>query len=271
MVSILSGMAQQKKVDEYKTEFLANITHELRSPLICILKSIATINEELKHASEEHKNYLRIALRNAERLEKLVNDILDVSKMEAGKMPLHYNVVSAKTFLYDIRNMFGVWSRDKNIQIIEKIEADLVFEADPERLRQVVVNLVANAHKFTPRGGKITFEALSIPGKNGSSHYVQIGVHDTGPGLSEEDQKNMFKKFASGLHSEGDRGTGLGLTIAKEIVKLHKGRIWAENNEDRGAHFVFSIPKHSDSSSSHSHGSSHHGNGKEESAYPQAA
>lgn len=244
MVSILTGLAQQKKVDEYKTEFLANVTHELRSPLICILKSISAINEELKHASEEHRNYLRIALRNAQQLEKLVNDILDVSKMEAGKMPLHYDIVSAKSLLHDVRSMFSIWARDKSIEVIEKIQDDVVFEADPERLRQVVVNLAANALKFTPKGGKITFEAVECGPRNGPAPAVQISVRDTGPGLSEQDRKNLFQKFASGLHSEGNRGTGLGLTIAKEIIELHKGRIWAENNEKHGSHFAFSIPQY---------------------------
>lgn len=246
VVSILAGTAQKKKIDEYKTEFLANITHELRSPLICILKSIAIIHKELEHASEEHKNYLKIALRNAERLEKLVNDILDISKMEAGKMPLRYEIISATALLQDIRNMFSVWSRDKNMVIEEKIEDGVIFEADPERLRQVIVNLTANALKFTPRGGKIVLEAARRE-ENGETR-IEIGVRDNGPGLSEEDRKNLFHKFSSGLHSDGDRGTGLGLTIAKEIVELHKGRIWAENNKTRGAYFGFSIPKHPASS-----------------------
>ncbi len=241
VVSILGNTVQKKKIDEYKTEFLANVTHELRSPLICVLKSIAIINEEMKHASDEHKNYLKIALRNAERLEKLVNDILDISKMEAGKMPLRYEMVTAKAFFQDIEHMFSAWSKDKNIQITHKTDPDLIFEADPERLRQVVVNLGANALKFTPRGGKIVFEA-ALHGNNGTSQ-IHIGVRDNGPGLSEDDMKNLFTKFSSGLQSEGNKGTGLGLTIAKEIVELHHGKIWAENNKDRGSYFGFSIPK----------------------------
>lgn len=242
VVSITTGKMQKNKIDEYKTEFLANITHELRSPLICILKSISIINEELKQASAEHRNYLDIARRNAERLEKLVNDILDISKMEAGKMPLRYELIPAKPFMEDIQNLMSAWSKDKNIRIEQKVDENLVFEADPERLRQVVINLAANALKFTPRGGKIFFET-TLHANNGSSR-IEIGVRDSGPGLSEEDRKNLFLKFSSGLHSAGDRGTGLGLTIAKEIVELHKGSIWAENNPGPGSYFGFSIPKH---------------------------
>ncbi len=242
VVSILAGTMQKKKIDDYKTEFLANITHELRSPLVCIQKSISIINEELKNASAEHKNYLNIALRNAERLENLVNDILDISKMEAGKMALRYEFIPAKAFVEDIRSMLGVWAKDKNIQIVEKVEDGLIFEADPERLRQVVVNLGANALKFTPRGGKITFEVKQT--EEGGQQRIQFGIQDSGPGLSEDDIKNLFQKFNSSLNaSEGERGTGLGLTIAKEIVELHKGKIWAQNGEARGAYFGFWVPK----------------------------
>lgn len=244
VLSIVPEKVQQKTMEEYKNEFLANVTHELRGPLICIAKSIIAVKEELNGISDQHKNYLNIALRNADRLERMVNDILDIAKLESRKMTLRYEVIPAKPFMNEIRSTFSLWARDKKIEVQEQIEDDLVFEADPDRLRQVVVNLFVNALKFTPEGGKLTMECMTLPSKNGDPRQVQIGIRDSGRGLSEDDKKRLFQKFASGDHPKGMRGTGLGLSIAKEIVELHHGRIWAQNNKDTsGSTFAFSIPQ----------------------------
>jgi len=248
-VSIMTGATQKKKVDEYKNEILANITHELRTPLVCIQKCIQAISQELENAPDRQKNYLRMALRNAERLEKMVNDILDISKLEAGKMALRHQILTAQSFIEEIKNTFLAWAKDKKIDIILDLGREpIVFEADPDRLRQALVNLVANALKFTPRGGKITIDAClkSEPAlsKSTANDYIHIGVRDTGAGISEGEQSHIFQKFAvaSTEPTEGEKGTGLGLTIAKEIVELHNGRLWVESKEGEGCYFYFSIP-----------------------------
>ncbi len=250
-VSILTGVTQQKKVDDYKTEFVANISHEFRTPLICIQKSIMAIQDELNKGLTDHqKNYIDIAMRNARRLEKMVNDILDMSKIQSGKMQLRHEIFSLQLLVKEVKNTFTVWGKDKSIEIVEDVAQEAIsVEADQERLGQVLINLVSNAMKFTPRGGKITVEVKEVDAKNAHAPedvgMIQLGVRDTGPGLSDEDRKKLFQKFshAKTVATAGEKGTGLGLTIAKEIVELHHGRIWVESEEGKGSYFAFVIPK----------------------------
>lgn len=252
MVSILTGATQVKRTDEFKNEFVANISHEFRTPLICIQKSILAVQDELKNSNltEHQRNYFDIALRNAKRLEKMVNDILDISKIQSGKMMLRFEIFFAQHLVRDVKNMFAIWGRDKNIEITEAITGEtLPVEADQERLNQVMINLVSNALKFTPRGGKITIDAKFVEEQDARQKEdigcLQIGVRDTGPGISPDDLKKLFQKFshASTTATEGEKGSGLGLTIAKEIVQLHNGRIWVESEVGKGTYFAFTIPK----------------------------
>jgi signal transduction histidine kinase len=251
MISVLTGTTQMKRTDEFKNEFVANISHEFRTPLICIQKSIMAVRDELKGAplTDHQINYFEIALRNAKRLEKMVNDILDISKIQSGKMTLRYEIFFVQHLVRDVKNMFAVWGRDKQIEISENVSGDtLPVEADQERLTQVLINLVSNALKFTPRGGKITLEAKIIEKSDVQQKEdegaLQIGVRDTGPGIPPDDLKKLFQKFshASTTATEGEKGSGLGLTIAKEIVQLHGGRIWVESEVGKGTYFGFTVP-----------------------------
>jgi two-component system phosphate regulon sensor histidine kinase PhoR len=250
MVSILTGTTQLKKADEIKTEFVANISHEFRTPLICIQKSLMAVRDELKNLDESQMAYFDIALRNAKRLEKMVNDILDISKIESGKMVLRPELFSVYSFVQDIKNTFAVWARDKNIELVTEVSDDhLAVEADQERLAQVLTNLVSNALKFTPRSGKVMISAKQLDEKTARKKedigFVEIGVRDTGPGLSEEDKKKLFQKFsqASTIATGGEKGSGLGLTIAKQIVTLHNGQVIVESEAGKGSYFGILIPQ----------------------------
>jgi len=249
MISILTGMTQKKKVDDFKNEFLSNVTHELRTPIICIQKSMEAMKEEMKDIPPDQKNYLDIAVRNSKRLEMLVNDILDVTKLEAGKMVLRKDLFSIQQFVQDAKKTFSLWARDKKIELTAVApEEPIAVEADQQRLSQVIMNLVSNALKFTPHEGKVAIEAQVIkdvlPGETKATDFMQVGVRDTGPGISKENQEKLFQKFADvGTRaSGGEKGTGLGLTIAKEIVELHSGRIWVESELGKGTFFAFAVP-----------------------------
>lgn len=244
VISIAPSRTSDTRIEEYKNEFLANITHELRTPLVCIQKSISSISGKV--ASEE-KVYLDIAIRNAAKLEKLVNEILDLSKMESGKVFLRYEILTLKDFIEDTVKGFRAWAQDKQIELqVEMPDEAAVFEADKEKLAQVLSNFIANAVKFTPRRGRITVTGKFTHAKDGVPGVVQLGVKDTGPGLSEEDRTKVFKKFAfiNTKPTEGEPSTGLGLSISKEIVELHRGRIWVESTAGQGSLFLFSIPAH---------------------------
>lgn len=242
VISLMPSRTSDTRMEEYKNEFLANITHELRSPLVCIQKSISSISGKV---SGEEKAYLDIAIRNAARLEKLVNEILDLSKLESGKIFLRYEIMTLKSFAEEITGNFYAWAQDKQIELkLELPDEAGVFEGDKDKLGQVLSNLIANAVKFTPRRGKITVTGKFSPAKQGSSGSVEIAVRDTGPGLSEEDRTKVFKKFAfiNTKPTEGEPSTGLGLSISKQIVDLHNGKIWVDSAAGQGSCFAFSVP-----------------------------
>ncbi len=245
MISISPNRDPSQKVESFKNEFLANITHEFRSPLICIQKSLQVLSE---HNHPEDQQYLNIAARNASRLEKLVNDILDLSKLESGQIRLRHEIFTLAPFIEEIRWNFYAWANEKKIQIDVEIPDNVtVLEGDRYRLGQVFSNFISNAIKFTPREGRITLcvkKREKNPDRPEIPEMIEIGVKDTGTGIDPEEQKNIFKKFAhvSTHPTEGEKGTGIGLSIAKGIVDLHKGRIWAESKAGQGSYFAFAVP-----------------------------
>ncbi|MBI2357983.1 MAG: HAMP domain-containing histidine kinase, partial [Deltaproteobacteria bacterium] len=185
--------------------------------------------------------------RNISRLSRLVNDLLDVAKLEAGKMDLRPATFPVKELLHHVVDTVGGWANERGITLQEKYpEEDVTLEADPDRLIQVVTNLLGNAVKFTPEQGTI---AVEVDG-NWSDQEISLGpcvaisVQDSGIGIPVEDQERIFKKFeqVNLVSPEGVSSTGLGLTIAKEIVALHGGKIWVESRAGEGSRFSFAIP-----------------------------
>ncbi|GEM_PF-454684 len=247
MVSVLSDITRQKELNEMKSKFVSHVSHELRTPLVAIQRSLALLLEEqASNLGSDQKQYLEIANRNIGRLGRLINDILDLSKIEAGKLEIHPMVFSLPTVLEDVKTTFVTWAKDKKIEIALQVpQGSVMVEADRDRINQVLANLVSNALKYTPEGGSITLEALlvrdeSIP----SGDCVEVGVRDTGIGISPQDQKRIFERFEQVSLSQpaGISSTGLGLSIAREIVELHGGKIWVESQEGKGSRFAFRIP-----------------------------
>ena len=244
MVSVLSDVTKQKEFDEMKDEFVANVSHELRTPLVAIQKSLKLmLTQELGDINDDQKKFLDIAHRSIERLSRLINDILDVSKMESKGMQLRPKPFHAKDFLQSTIATLETWAKDKKINIaIDVPDEPVEIDADQDRLTQVITNLAGNAIKFTPENGTITFDVNYS--KEGSQDVVEFGVRDTGIGISPEDQKKIFDKFTqvSLSQPQGVSSTGLGLTIAQEIVELHQGKIWVESEVGKGSRFAFKIP-----------------------------
>jgi PAS domain S-box-containing protein len=249
MVSVLSDVTKQKQFDELKTKFVANVSHELRTPLVAIHKSLSMILEkEVGEVSPEQEKFLSIAHRNIDRLSRLINDLLDVSKLEAGGMKLNLKTIVLRELIQHVISTIETWAKDKNIKlIIEAPDAVVEIQADPDRITQVLTNLAGNAIKFTPDGGSIIFDIKTgiqdpeIP----IGTCIEVGVRDTGIGIAPEDQKKIFEKFeqVSLAQPAGVSSTGLGLTISKEIVELHSGKIWVESDAGKGSRFAFRIPE----------------------------
>ncbi len=243
MVAVLSDVTKQKEIDQLKSEFVSKVSHELRTPLVAMQHALAILSDGVAgQMTEEQVKFVSLSQRNLERLNHLINDLLDLSKLEARKMELRLATGSMTAIAKGVCESLDAWANSKGLLLTQRFPEPLppmVF--DQGRITQVLTNLIANAIKFTPKQGRITIEGRLT--QNGRA--MEVSVVDTGIGIAKEDLLKLFNKF----QQVGDRaatdvsGTGLGLAIAKEIIELHHGRIWAESDAGRkGAKFAFEIP-----------------------------
>lgn len=241
MVSVLSDITKQKELDRLKATFVANVSHELRTPIIAIDKSISLIlSKATGPLTGEQTQFLTIAERNLKRLSRLINDLLDLSKLEAGKMSVNRTLCSINTVISDAVDGVEQWAKTKGITLNKDVQADLpAVNMDPDKIIQVLTNLIGNSIKFTPEGKSVTVGAQL----NGSSE-IRISVRDEGIGIPAEHLSHVFDKFFQvGERLSTDiHGTGIGLAISKEIVQMHGGTIWAESEHGKGAVFTFTLP-----------------------------
>jgi len=230
-----------KELDRMKSEFVAVVSHEVRTPLTSIKGSLELLGDERFHVlPPPQKELLSICQANTERLINLINDILDFSKLESSKLSLNFESVEVGRIVPEavdhIKNLAGM----KGITIDIHMEGTAgVIEADPMRVAQVITNLLGNAIKFSPENGKIEIWA------RGSEDEVSVAIKDYGKGISQRDLSRLFQRFAQ-LDSSTTRkagGTGLGLVISKGIVEQHGGKIWVESVLGKGSTFSFSIPR----------------------------
>ncbi|HWE83009.1 MAG TPA: HAMP domain-containing sensor histidine kinase [Gaiellaceae bacterium] len=223
----------------HKSEFLANMSHELRTPLNAIIGFSQLLRKQLfGPINAKQDEYLDDILSSGHHLLSLINDVLDLSKVEAGQVQLELDVFSLREALE--RGVVMVRERatgnDVKLSVAMEPEFDVV-RGDERRIRQVVFNLLSNAVKFTPPGGEVAVAAARIDGE------VQVSVTDSGPGIALEDQERIFEEFQqTEAGVEHREGTGLGLALSRRLVELHGGRIWVESEPGRGSRFVFALP-----------------------------
>ncbi|HAJ56999.1 MAG TPA: hypothetical protein DCL35_04440 [Candidatus Omnitrophica bacterium] len=242
MVSVLTDVTKQRELDRLKSQFVSNVTHELRTPIVATQKALEVIGDKSAGPlTDDQARFLDIARRNLDRLGLLINDILDFSKLEAGKMKLEMADVDIGRLVQDACDGLSSWANSKEISLERKIADGLpAIHMDPNRIMQVFNNLIGNALKFTPKGGSITVEVKLA----GNGAEAEISVQDTGVGIAKEDLGKVFERFLQvGERRQADiGGTGLGLSIAKEIIEVHGGRIWAESEKNQGTKFIFALP-----------------------------
>jgi PAS domain S-box-containing protein len=240
-VSVISDVTKQRELEALKNAFLTSISHELRTPITCIKGSLQILcDNSINKLTPSQEKFVTIALNNVQRLSRLINDLLDLSKLEAKKFTIKPALFRVSDLVHTLVNEFGAWSKTKEITIQAEVDESLEIEADKDRIGQVLTNLIGNALKFTPNGGTVT-----IVGKPAASpERIELGVRDNGPGIAKKDFQKLFEKFSriESKSMQGVSGTGLGLTIAKEIVELHGGKIWVESQEGKGSYFVFELP-----------------------------
>ena len=225
--------------NRHKSEFLANMSHELRTPLNAIIGfSEVLLDPSLKVSEEEQAQFLTDVLSSGKHLLGLINEILDLAKIEAGKMELQIESVLLSDIFESVQNTMRPLATKKTINLhVESVTVPEPFPMDGARVKQVLLNLVGNAIKFTAEGGRVWLQADS---KDGA---VRVEVADTGPGIAAEDQERIFLEFQqAGSEAGKPQGTGLGLALAKKFVEMHGGKIWVESELGKGSRFFFTIP-----------------------------
>lgn len=229
------------KLIKVKDELISTVSHELRTPLSIIKEGINLILDEVAgRITPKQKQLLTISRQNIERLSNLINDLLDISKIEANKVVLKKGLADLKSFIKNSILPFRSIAEDKGISLgYEFPDREISVFMDVEKIGQVLNNLISNALKFSRQSGKITVSARENPDN------IQVDVCDTGVGISKQDLGKLFYKFVQvgRSYGPGEKGTGLGLAISKGLVELHGGRIWAESELGKGSKFSFVIPR----------------------------
>jgi signal transduction histidine kinase len=230
---------QLEVASQHKSEFLANMSHELRTPLNAIIGFSEVLSDRMfGELNEKQDEYLKDIYASGTHLLSLINDILDLSKIEAGRMELELTDFHLPTALDNALTLVRERAGRRNIALHTSIDQRLgELRGDERKIRQVVLNLLSNAIKFTPEGGRI--EVLATP-KDG---LVEVSVTDTGIGIAPEDQEAVFEEFRQvGTAEKKAEGTGLGLTLCRKFIELHGGRIWVRSQATVGSTFTFTIP-----------------------------
>jgi signal transduction histidine kinase/CheY-like chemotaxis protein/CHASE3 domain sensor protein len=247
---LIRNLDIQKKAEElalttkYKSEFMANMSHELRTPLNSILLlSRLLVENTARNLSDEQTEYARVIQNSGQGLLQLIDEILDLSRIESGKLQLEAGLVPVEEVLNDMRMLFGPIAKDKNLDLHiimdEGVPAQL--ETDKMRLEQILKNMLSNALKFTSKGSVTLQVRSSVTKKN----FIEFVVKDTGIGIPEDKHQLIFEAFqqADGSTRRKYGGTGLGLSISRELSRLLDGEIWLESKPDEGAVFTVSVPQ----------------------------
>ncbi|MDP2912019.1 MAG: ATP-binding protein [Candidatus Omnitrophota bacterium] len=241
---LLKANQEIDKLSRIKSDFISVISHELRTPLTSIKESVSLILDEVTGPlSEEQKKFLTIAKNNIDRLAKLITDILDLSKLEAGRIHMHKKKADINNIIKDVYAATKISVEHKKIEFSLSLEESIEPTwVDPDRIGRVLKNLISNAVKFNRDNGRIKISSSKEHIKE--RDFVRITVEDNGIGIPQEEMENLFRNF-SPLDTSMTRrhnGAGLGLAISKGIVELHGGDIWVISEPDTGSKFIFTIP-----------------------------
>lgn len=236
---IIRDVTPQKDAERIKSEFIAAVSHELRTPLAAIM-GFAELLTSGEIPLEEGQEFLRIIYDNGRRLKNMVDNLLDSSRLEAGRFEVYKRPVQLEETLRGVADSFTGVAQLSQVEFHREIPPLPPVEADPDRIGQVMGNLLSNAFKFTLKGGRVTLRAML----EGDS--LKIEVEDTGPGIPESERSRLFQRYGrtQSAVSRGVSGTGLGLYISKAIVEAHGGRIWVESEVGKGTTFSLTLPLH---------------------------
>jgi signal transduction histidine kinase len=240
-LELAASHARLREVDQLKSDFLGNVSHELRTPLAAVKGYVDNLLDGVAGPlNDKPRQYLARVRDNADRLGRMVSDLLDLTRIEAGKIELLPQALPLADVVSDAVEGLRHVSAGRRVRVTTAlVECPPPVWADADRVHQVLTNLLANAIKFSPPGGEVT-----VSGGSDAEGLVRLAVEDTGPGIVPAERERVFDKFYQVGRVEGERmpGSGLGLTIARHLVELHGGRIWVEDAMSGGAAFVVLLP-----------------------------
>jgi signal transduction histidine kinase len=230
-----------KELDRLKSDFVSNVSHELRTPLTAIKGAVDLLLREVPGPlNESQTHYLSRVRSNTQHLAGLINDLLDLAKIEEGKIELKGARVSVGGLVHEVMETVKPLAAEKPVLLeVQVPEPSVLVWADRDKVTQVLMNLIGNAIKFTPPQGRVT-----VCASRDGTEWAQVSVNDSGPGISAEERQMIFQKFYQVSEEGGPKpkGTGLGLAISKALVELHGGKIWVESEKGRGSTFSFTLP-----------------------------
>lgn len=256
---IIEKNEELEKLERVKSEFISIVSHELRTPLTPIKNALTILSSgRCGNLGETAVKFIDMAKRNVENLTSIINDILDINKIEAGKMDFNYKIMNIHSVIENVKTNFECVAKEHEIIFTTEEQCELPdIYADSQRLGQVLTNLVSNAIKFTPKGKNITIKSelknardictnqyFEKDIKSLQGNYIIVSVIDEGIGIKEENLLKAFDKFTQIENSLSRKvgGTGLGLPIAKQLIKAHRGTIWCDSEEEKGSSFHFALP-----------------------------
>ena len=238
LIVVLHDITEQEKIDEERREFVANVSHELRTPLTTMRSYLEALADGAIDDKELAPRFLNIAQTETERMIRLVNDLLQLSKLDNTDYKLSTTWVDFGRYFHRIIDRFEM-SKSRNVTFKRLIPSEPVgVEIDEDKITQVLDNIISNALKYSPEGGQVTFK-LQVIGQ-----FVEISIRDEGMGIPKENVAKIFERFyrVDKARSRKMGGTGLGLAIAKEMIEAHKGHIWASSEEGKGTTIFFTLP-----------------------------
>ena len=248
-VVVLRDVTLERHIEKMKSDFVANVSHEIRSPMAPMKDALSLVLDGTAGPiTEAQKRFLTILDENMNRLSRLIDDFLDLSKIESGGIELKREDVDINVLVKDTVELIRAFAVRKGISFsVRSTGSPLVTHCDKDRVTQVIINLATNAVKFTPNGGSVRVEAAldvgrGIPHAYSDGDSVLVSVSDTGPGMAPEEAKELFNRYKQLASPEKIKGTGLGLAISRAIIEMHGGKIWVESQAGKGSTFKFTLP-----------------------------
>lgn len=243
---VLHDLTSVRRLERMRSEFVANVSHELKTPIAAVKGFAETLLAGALDDKETARSFLKIIFDESERLNRLIGDILELSKIESKRIPLQFSPVHLESFIGNCLHVMKTEAKKKSIELEMEVPEDCYMEADEDRLRQILMNLLSNGINYTPEGGKVKVkvEQLASGSEAGEADTIRFTISDTGIGIPKKDLPRIFERFyrVDKARSRGSGGTGLGLSIVKHLVELHKGTIRVESEVLVGTRFIIELP-----------------------------